>query len=132
MGIKVSVYFTSVNLDYKVPFFSKSSKKVRDLWWQGIPPCVRGKVWRLAVGNELNITPDLYQICVSRLATLFCNILDVEFLILRALDRLQAVKSSNNLNQDAASESDKESSVQLIQLDIARTFPLLCIFQKVC
>lgn len=56
-------------------------------------------------------------------------------MLCRALERLQAVKSSNCLNQDAASESvesDKESSVQLIQLDIARTFPLLCIFQKVC
>ncbi|EPY88695.1 hypothetical protein CB1_000159030 [Camelus ferus] len=32
------------------------SRKVRDLWWQGIPPSVRGKVWSLAIGNELNIT----------------------------------------------------------------------------
>lgn len=30
---------------------------MRDLWWQGLPPSVRGKVWSLAVGNELNITP---------------------------------------------------------------------------
>lgn len=29
---------------------------MRDLWWQGIPPSVRGKVWSLAIGNELNIT----------------------------------------------------------------------------
>ncbi|XP_039997469.1 TBC1 domain family member 14 [Xiphias gladius] len=33
-----------------------TSRRVRDLWWQGIPPSVRGKVWSLAVGNELNIT----------------------------------------------------------------------------
>lgn len=32
------------------------SRKVRDLWWQGIPPSVRGRVWSLAIGNELNIT----------------------------------------------------------------------------
>lgn len=32
------------------------SRKVRELWWQGIPPSVRGKVWSLAIGNELNIT----------------------------------------------------------------------------
>lgn len=36
--------------------FRWCSKKVRDLWWQGIPPSVRGKVWSLAIGNELNIT----------------------------------------------------------------------------
>lgn len=35
---------------------AKNSKRVRELWGQGLPPCVRGKVWKLAVGNELNIT----------------------------------------------------------------------------
>lgn len=40
-----------------LPFSSRwCSRKVRDLWWQGIPPSVRGKVWSLAIGNELNIT----------------------------------------------------------------------------
>lgn len=34
-----------------------TSRRVRDLWWQGVPPSVRGKVWSLAVGNDLNITP---------------------------------------------------------------------------
>ncbi len=33
-----------------------SSKKARDLWWLGIPPSVRGKVWKLAIGNDLNLT----------------------------------------------------------------------------
>ncbi|OBS77600.1 hypothetical protein A6R68_20011, partial [Neotoma lepida] len=42
------------------------SKKVRDLWWQGIPPSVRGKVWSLAIGNELNITHELFDICLAR------------------------------------------------------------------
>ncbi|KAG7234088.1 hypothetical protein INR49_005927 [Caranx melampygus] len=60
-----------------------TSRRVRDLWWQGIPPSVRGKVWSLAVGNELNIT------------------------------------------------HDRESSLELIKLDISRTFPQLCIFQQV-
>ncbi|XP_059488575.1 TBC1 domain family member 14-like [Neocloeon triangulifer] len=94
----------------------KNLKKVRDLWWLGIPPCTRGKVWRLAVGNELNLTPDLYEICVSR-----------------AQERLEKVKSCSNLSQDGSldsTSSDKEASVQLIQLDIARTFPSLCIFQR--
>ena len=26
------------------------------MWWHGIPPSVRGKVWKLAFGNDLNIT----------------------------------------------------------------------------
>lgn len=35
----------------------KGTRRVRDLWWQGLPPSVRGRVWSLAIGNELNITP---------------------------------------------------------------------------
>lgn len=36
--------------------FRKQTKKVRDLWWMGLPTNVRGKVWQMAIGNELNIT----------------------------------------------------------------------------
>lgn len=42
------------------PFFirrSKNSKKVGDLWWNGVPPSVRGVVWSLAIGNDLHMTP---------------------------------------------------------------------------
>lgn len=44
----------------------RSHKKCRELWWQGLPSCVRGKVWKLAIGNDLNITPELYSIMVQR------------------------------------------------------------------
>lgn len=33
-----------------------NTRKVRDLWWQGLPPGVRGKVWKKAIGNDLNIS----------------------------------------------------------------------------
>uniref|UniRef100_A0A2K6P6F2 TBC1 domain family member 12 n=1 Tax=Rhinopithecus roxellana TaxID=61622 RepID=A0A2K6P6F2_RHIRO len=65
----------------------RSTRRVRELWWQGLPPSVRGKVWSLAVGNELNITPGV-------------------------------------------SVADREASLELIKLDISRTFPSLYIFQK--
>lgn len=35
---------------------SRKLRKTRDLWWQGLPPSVRGQVWRLAIGNDLNVT----------------------------------------------------------------------------
>ena len=44
----------------------KDSKKCRELWWRGIPSCVRGKVWKLAVGNPLNVSPHLYDILKQR------------------------------------------------------------------
>ncbi|CAG5120899.1 unnamed protein product, partial [Candidula unifasciata] len=44
----------------------KMAKKTRDLWWMGLPPNVRGRVWQLAIGNDLNITHALYDICHER------------------------------------------------------------------
>ncbi|XP_063915210.1 TBC1 domain family member 12-like [Zophobas morio] len=84
----------------------RSSKKTLDLWWQGLPSSVRGRVWRLAIGNELNLTPQLYDICVSR--------------------------AQSRLNSPSPSHSDmeQEGSMDVIQLDISRTFPHLCIFQE--
>lgn len=37
-------------------FIRQHAKKTRDLWWQGLPPSVRGTVWKLAIGNDLHIT----------------------------------------------------------------------------
>lgn len=50
---------------------SRKLRKTRELWWQGLPPSVRGQVWRLAIGNDLNVTRKLtfffhfYPIVVS-------------------------------------------------------------------
>ncbi|XP_074085930.1 TBC1 domain family member 14 isoform X2 [Macrotis lagotis] len=93
------------------------SRKVRELWWQGIPPSVRGKVWSLAIGNELNITHELYDICLSR-----------------AKEKWRSLSAgvSEAENEDTSfSAADREASLELIKLDISRTFPNLCIFQQV-
>ncbi|XP_073895482.1 TBC1 domain family member 14 isoform X6 [Macaca fascicularis] len=93
------------------------SRKVRDLWWQGIPPSVRGKVWSLAIGNELNITHELFDICLAR-----------------AKERWRSLSTGGSEveNEDAGfSAADREASLELIKLDISRTFPNLCIFQQV-
>ncbi|CAL1590488.1 unnamed protein product [Knipowitschia caucasica] len=91
-----------------------TSRRVRDLWWQGIPPSVRGKVWSLAVGNDLNITHELFHICLSRAKEKW---------------RSSPAPVPENGTDDAGS-SDRESSLELIKLDISRTFPQLCIFQQ--
>ncbi|KAJ0006433.1 hypothetical protein NQD34_013706 [Periophthalmus magnuspinnatus] len=91
-----------------------TSRRVRDLWWQGIPPSVRGKVWSLAVGNELNITHELFNICLSRAKEKWSS---------------SPAPVPENGTDDAGS-SDRESSLELIKLDISRTFPQLCIFQQ--
>lgn len=91
----------------------RNNKRTQDLWWQGVPPCVRGRLWRLAIGNDLNITHDLYEICVQR-----------------AQDRLRSASGSMEALDEPCIDSDREGSMELIQLDISRTFPHLCIFQK--
>uniref|UniRef100_A0A8C2YXJ1 TBC1 domain family member 14 n=1 Tax=Cyclopterus lumpus TaxID=8103 RepID=A0A8C2YXJ1_CYCLU len=91
-----------------------TSRRVRDLWWQGLPPSVRGKVWSLAVGNELNITHELYSICLARAKEKWSS---------------TSAHSLETEPEDPGS-SDRESSLELIKLDISRTFPHLCIFQQ--
>nr|XP_004656044.1 TBC1 domain family member 14 isoform X1 [Jaculus jaculus] len=92
------------------------SRKVRDLWWQGIPPSVRGKVWSLAIGNELNITHELFDICLARAKERW---------------RTLSMGGSEVENEDTGfPAADREASLELIKLDISRTFPSLCIFQQ--
>uniref|UniRef100_A0A8C5HA40 TBC1 domain family member 12-like n=2 Tax=Gouania willdenowi TaxID=441366 RepID=A0A8C5HA40_GOUWI len=95
----------------------KGTRRVRDLWWQGLPPSVRGRVWSLAIGNELNITAELYKIFLCR-----------------AKEKWRSYSETSSVNDSesdgGASLADRESSLDLIKLDISRTFPSLFIFQK--
>uniref|UniRef100_A0A8C7KW00 TBC1 domain family member 12 n=1 Tax=Oncorhynchus kisutch TaxID=8019 RepID=A0A8C7KW00_ONCKI len=87
----------------------RNTRRVRELWWQGLPPSVRGRVWSLAIGNELNITPELFEIFLSR-----------------AKERWKSFSETSSENETEG----RESSLDLIKLDISRTFPSLFIFQK--
>ncbi|XP_028982945.1 TBC1 domain family member 12 [Betta splendens] len=95
----------------------KATRRVRELWWQGLPPSVRGRVWSLAIGNELNITAELYEIFLSR-----------------AKEKWRSYSETSSVNDSESdggtSLADRESSLDLIKLDISRTFPALFIFQK--
>uniref|UniRef100_A0A8C8S8F8 TBC1 domain family member 12 n=1 Tax=Pelusios castaneus TaxID=367368 RepID=A0A8C8S8F8_9SAUR len=94
----------------------RTTRRVRELWWQGLPPSVRGKVWSLAIGNELNITHELYEIFLSR-----------------AKERWRSFSephSENDIEDAGVSVADREASLELIKLDISRTFPSFYIFQK--
>lgn len=51
----------------------RSSRRVRELWWLGLPPGVRGKVWKKAIGNDLNISPgELPAITWESMTMHFC------------------------------------------------------------
>uniref|UniRef100_UPI0037E93EA9 TBC1 domain family member 12-like isoform X1 n=2 Tax=Semicossyphus pulcher TaxID=241346 RepID=UPI0037E93EA9 len=89
----------------------RSSRRARDLWWAGLPPSVRGRVWSASIGNELNITAELYEIFLCR-----------------AKEKWRSVNETES--DDGASPANTESSLELITRDISRTFPSLCVFQK--
>ncbi|KHJ46764.1 TBC domain protein [Trichuris suis] len=100
----------------------KSTKRVKELWENGLPPCVRGRVWQLAIGNDLNVTEDLFHIFLNR-----------------ARERLSTCPKRGSAGDGESSEppeelngecANHEGTVELIHLDVARTFPTLGIFQK--
>jgi hypothetical protein len=82
------------------------------LWWHGLPPPIRGKVWKLAIGNELNLTEESYY-----------------FYEKKAKLKLELLSRYNDDGLDNADRIES-SSVELIKLDVSRTFPHLCFFQK--
>uniref|UniRef100_A0A1I7WEL1 Rab-GAP TBC domain-containing protein n=1 Tax=Heterorhabditis bacteriophora TaxID=37862 RepID=A0A1I7WEL1_HETBA len=103
--VEVVGYFS----DYCMVDCQRDSKRCRELWWQGIPPKVRGCVWALVVGNDLNITPEVYEIHSARAEERLRN---------------QACDSSEVIS------TCREHTVSQIHLDVSRTFPTLGIFQK--
>lgn len=112
--------------------YRKNSKKTQNLWWNGLPPRVRGKVWSLSVGNKLNITEERYFQCVHKWVEVkqkspkFFSPADSNSLIYRSKEILKTgSKDFLQINESY------EHSVELIRLDISRTFPHLCIFQQV-
>eukprot|EP00008_Paramoeba_atlantica_P003466 CAMPEP_0201483048 /NCGR_PEP_ID=MMETSP0151_2-20130828/7284_1 /ASSEMBLY_ACC=CAM_ASM_000257 /TAXON_ID=200890 /ORGANISM="Paramoeba atlantica, Strain 621/1 / CCAP 1560/9" /LENGTH=337 /DNA_ID=CAMNT_0047866007 /DNA_START=508 /DNA_END=1521 /DNA_ORIENTATION=- len=84
--------------------FKKKSKQLRELVFEGIPPFYRGKVWPLAVGNSLNLTPALFEIYKER-----------------------AIEARQKEEGEAIG---REGSLILIPNDLHRTFPWLNIFKK--
>jgi hypothetical protein len=48
----------------------RSKMRVKEMWTEGIPRSIRGKVWFLAFGNRSAITDDLFNIMADRGAKL--------------------------------------------------------------
>lgn len=109
-----------------------NGKKTRELWWQGLPSSVRGKVWRLAIGNELNLTRQLYEICSSRAQT---RLNSPDLTSHHSGSEIDQEGTPRNLSNYEPSSGKLNfvvilGSMDVIQLDIARTFPHLGIFQE--
>ncbi|XP_059050761.1 TBC1 domain family member 14-like [Achroia grisella] len=154
----------------------KNNKRTLELWWSGLPPSIRGKVWQLAIENKLKITHHMYQEYVTKAKQKLheaqlrrkrlkvhqqtcqcdetvptCDVIKDEKKA-KTDDRTEDKPrlsiprnlSEQNLKSHSTDPGPKkccsksnpnlldysdECSMELIQLDIARTFPHLCIFQ---
>ena len=98
------------------------SKRVQDAWWRGLPPKVRGEVWKLCVPNDLNVTEDLYGIFLEH-AKKKLQIHDSVF--------SQKVESDTDVPLHLLQTlKGREDTLESIKYDIARTFPTLAIFNE--
>ena len=48
----------------------KRSKRVREMWIDGLPDVIRGRVWLMVFGNRSAITRELFDIMAERGSTL--------------------------------------------------------------
>ena len=81
--------------------------RTRELWWRGVAPKSRARVWQKAIGNELALTETTYT---------------------KALQRAQDAESRIPKNNGAVS-SKEEAWFDAIRRDVKATFPELNIFQ---
>ena len=115
----------------------KNNKNIKKYFDEGIPNIIRGKIWSMCIGNKFSITRDLYDIELKK-----------SIQLLMKLERNSLKKNKNNnddsdINSSSMSLStkkiyakyikhtlDKEKSINLIDLDIERTFPYMGVFKK--
>ncbi|UJR26967.1 hypothetical protein I4U23_008274 [Adineta vaga] len=98
--------------------------KAYKLWWHGLPPRIRGKVWKMAIGNELGITYELF----TQLQEMAKEKLEETR---QAEDARSNHSASPQLPTTMSHSSETTSSYfELIQLDVSRTFPQLRLFQQ--
>jgi hypothetical protein len=115
-------------------------KKTHDMWWQGVPPNVRPKLWPLAIGNTLHVTKDLFAIMIKQAQTRL--LFQQQQLLLQQQLAQMSVQSPSNGNSEATAalppirtsptkqdDFGKGKTAELIPLDLPRTFPALQFFQ---
>ena len=103
----------------------RKDKKIKEYFYMGLPDNVRGRVWMLCLGNRFSITKEYYEIQVKNSK--------------EALEKYKMNKKNeeeNNTNDNKINNEnnninikDKEKSINIIELDIERTFPYLGVFR---
>ncbi|KAN0042939.1 hypothetical protein ACTA71_010572 [Dictyostelium dimigraforme] len=131
-----------------IPVWEKNSKKrdikkIKDLSWRGLPPAVRGKIWRLCIGNDLRVTDELFNIFLGHANNAYNKTTspplksrspppNINIDIRQANNSIHHSRSPMNTSTDGEDDVlDLETTnMALILQDIQDTFPSLMIFQK--
>lgn len=116
----------------------RKDKKIKEYFYMGLPPSVRGRIWMLCLGNKFSITKEYYQIQVN-------NSIEILKKYQKQKEKTNKMrennmkKDDNQINDVDANDKeseieeeeskDKEKSIIIIELDIERTFPYLGLFK---
>ena len=98
----------------------KNSPEIIKYFYLGLPDNIRGKIWILCLGNKFSITKEYYNIEVKK-----------SLEIITEINKKKHDEKFNkkNLTKTEKEKFDKENSINIIELDIERTFPYLNIFK---
>ena len=125
----------------------KRDKNIKEYFYMGLPPSVRGRVWMLCLGNRFSITKEYYQIQVNNSKEILkkykmkkdkSNKTDkTKSIYINKDNNIDIEKIDDNINEQNDSDEednksiikDKEKSINIIELDIERTFPYLGLFK---
>ena len=102
----------------------RKDKKIRDYFYMGLPDTVRGRVWMLCLGNRFSITKEYYEIQVKNSKEI------LEKYKINKKEEMNDKTNDNIINDEIDLKiKDKEKSINIIELDIERTFPYLGVFR---
>ena len=112
----------------------KNNKNLKKYFYEGIPNVIRGKIWSLCIGNKFSITREYYDIEAKKSIQLLMK------LEKNSLKKNQAEESELSSSISLTTKKiyskyikqtlDKEKSINLIDLDIERTFPYMGVFKQ--
>lgn len=111
--------------------FQATDANLAALWKQGVPASIRARVWSLAIGNALRLTPSLFELLQTRAASIRAE-LSATARAVGACDAGAAASPHSpppgRLAVSAGIAHGREASLALIPLDLLRTFPQLRLF----
>jgi len=137
----------------------KNNKNIKKYFYEGIPNSTRGKVWGLCIGNKFSITKEYYDIEANKSIQLLIklnknknkkinnninnnnnNVNNYNSNNINKKDpNINSIESENSSSMSLATKKlytkyikqtlDKEKSINLIDLDIERTFSSLGVFK---